>query len=373
MREDREYDMNIDRRRLLVKIARMYYEENLTQAEISVRLRMSRQKVQRIVGDAHEQGIVQISISPIAGIYSDMERALEARFGLKEALVVETVAYDNQIAIAKELGSAAAEYLMRISRPRDKIVLSWGSALLCMVNALPSNSLAPSGISVIQGLGGLGNLNQEVHATRLVRRAASALNAEAVLLPAPAVASTRGAWDAFCKDPSIADVLDRARASDLAFVGIGSCEAETITMPDFWRAMTSGTLRDLMEHGAVGSINLRYFDANGKKVPSEFDKTVIGLTLSELKQIPHVVGVAGGAAKFKPIVAVLSAKLVNVLITDNVTAQELLKTKTEYSFNRREAGVGDVSRGLSAPRRRSAQVASAPDQPTINRKKRGRK
>lgn len=363
--------MNIDRRRLLVKIARLYYEENLTQAEISVRLRMSRQKVQRIVGDAREQGIVQISISPIAGIYSDMERALEAKYGLKEALVVETDAYENQIAIAKELGAAAAEYLMRIVRPRDKIVLSWGSALLCMVNALPSNSLAPSGISVIQGLGGLGNLNQEIHATRLVRRAASALNAESVLLPAPAVASTRGAWDAFCNDPSIAEVLDRAKASDLAFVGIGSCEAESITMPDFWRAMTSGTLRDLMKHGAVGSINLRYFDANGKRVPSEFDKTVIGLTLGELKQIPHVVGVAGGGAKFKPIVAVLSAKLVNVLVTDNVTAQELLKVKGEYSSDRREAVVREIGRRSSASQRASTRVASSRhDQPKVNRKKR---
>jgi len=345
--------MNIDRRRLIVKIARLYYEESMTQAEISVRLRMSRQKVQRILSDAREQGVVQISITPIAGIYSDMERAMEAKFGLREALVVETAAYDNQFAVAKEVGTAAAEYLMRISRPRDRIVLSWGNALLRMVNALPTARSGPSGISVIQGLGGLGNLNQEVHATRMVRRAASALNAEAVLLPAPAVASSRAAWEAFCMDPSITEVLQRARAADLAFVGIGSCEAQAITMPDFWRAMTPGTLRDLMRGGAVGSINLRYFDVSGKNVASELDKAVIGLTLSELKKIPHVVGVAGGTGKLKAILAVLEERLVDVLITDHVTAQELLKTKGERESNRRGSALADAGRRKSVSRRAS--------------------
>ena len=81
--------MDIDLRRLLVKIARLYYEEDLTQAEISVRLRMSRQKVQRILSQSREQGIVQFAIAPIFGIFSDLEKALEARFGLTEALGVE--------------------------------------------------------------------------------------------------------------------------------------------------------------------------------------------------------------------------------------------------------------------------------------------
>ncbi len=337
--------MNIDRRRLLVKVARLYYEEDLTQAEISIRLRMSRQKVQRILGQSREDGIVQIAIAPITGIFSDLEKALEASFGLTEALVVESAAYDNQVAIAKEVGAAAAEYLIRISHPGDKIVMSWGNSLLGMVNALTSSTrLDVSGMSVIQGLGGLGDLNHEIHATQLVRRAASALNAQAVLLPAPAVAASPAARDAFYKDPYVVQVLNRARAADLAFVGIGSCSAESIAVPEFWRAMTSITLRDLMHRGAVGSINLRYFDASGKKIASELDKAVIGLTLEELKNIPHVVGVAGGSAKLKPIRAALDAKLINVLVTDHVTAQELLKMKDESLAN----GQGSVVAGVSA-------------------------
>ncbi len=339
-------NVDIDLRRLLVKIARLYYEEDLTQAEISVRLRMSRQKVQRILSQSREQGIVQFAIAPIFGIFSDLEKALEARFGLTEALVVEAADYDSQFAIAKEVGTAAAAYLVRIIRPGDKILMSWGNSLLGMVNALTSTPrFDGSGMSVIQGLGGLGDLNHEIHATQLVRRAASALHAEAVLLPAPAIAASPAARDAFYKDPYVEQVLNRGRAADLAFVGIGSSSAESIAVPEFRRAMTSATLRDLMQRGAVGSINLRYFDASGKKVSSELDKAVIGLTLEELKKIPHVVGVAGGSAKLTAIRAALVAKLINVLVTDHVTAGELLKAQDENSVQRQGSLVADASAG----------------------------
>ena len=38
-----------DRERLLVKVSRLYYETELTQSKISERLRLSRQKVQRLL------------------------------------------------------------------------------------------------------------------------------------------------------------------------------------------------------------------------------------------------------------------------------------------------------------------------------------
>lgn len=342
--------MNIDRRRLLVKVARLYYEEDLTQEKISARLRMSRQKVQRYLDQARKEGVVRIAITPVTGIFSDLEKSLEASFGLIEALVVETLGYGNQTAIAREVGAAAAEYLIRVIRPEDRIVMSWGNSLLGMVNALSSDTrMNMPGVTVIQGLGGLGDLNHEIHATQLVRRAAGALNGQPVLLPAPAVAASPAARDAFYKDPYVLQVLNRARSADIAFVGIGSCSAESITVPEFWQAMTSATLRDLVHRGAVGSINLRYFDTFGKKISSELDRAVIGLTLEELKKIPHVVGVAGGSPKLKPIRAALDAKLINVLVTDHITAQELLKRKAEDEKSATRQSATHAARGAEFP------------------------
>jgi DNA-binding transcriptional regulator LsrR (DeoR family) len=51
---------------------------------------------------------------------------------------------------------------------------------------------------------------------------------------------------------------------------------------------------------------------------------VIGLALDEIRQIDRVVGVAGGSAKFEAIQAALNGKLVDVLVTEHLLAQQLL-------------------------------------------------
>jgi DNA-binding transcriptional regulator LsrR (DeoR family) len=83
-------------------------------------------------------------------------------------------------------------------------------------------------------------------------------------------------------------------------------------------------LSDLLSKGAVGSINLRYFNAAGVVVPSELHERVIGLTLDEMRKIPRVIGVAGGASKRKAIRAALDARLIRGLVTDQVTAAHML-------------------------------------------------
>ena len=82
----------------------------------------------------------------------------------------------------------------------------------------------------------------------------------------------------------------------------------------------------LKDYGAVGDINLRYFDKNGELISSDLNERVIGLSLEELKKTKHVVGVAGGKAKLKAIRGALVGGLINVLITDHVTAGKLLQS-----------------------------------------------
>lgn len=190
-----------DHHRLLVKLARLYYEQELTQGEIAQRLRLSRQKVQRLVRQAREKGIVQIIVRPLTGTFSDIEKRLEDRYQLREAIVVETTAYDNQSVVAREVGVGAADYLRRVIRSGDSIVISWGESLLGMVNALSfTATIEVERTTVIQGLGGLADPNEEVHAADLTRRLAKALRAQAFLLPAPAIAASYKAREAFYSD-----------------------------------------------------------------------------------------------------------------------------------------------------------------------------
>ena len=98
---------SIDQHRLLVKLARLYYEQELTHKQIAERLRLSRQKVQRLTRQAREKGIVQIVIRPLTGTFSKLEESLEERYELREAIIVETNAYQDQSIVAREVGVAA--------------------------------------------------------------------------------------------------------------------------------------------------------------------------------------------------------------------------------------------------------------------------
>jgi DNA-binding transcriptional regulator LsrR (DeoR family) len=316
--------MHVDQHRLLGRIARLYYERDLTQLEISRRLRLSRQKVQRLLQQARERGVVRISIAPVVGTFADLEEGLESRFDLREAVVVETATSADQESISREIGTAAADYLLRVLQPQERVVISWGGTVKAMVDALAraSRTERAEGTMVIQGLGGLGDPGRESHASDLTRRMARSLGATPVLLPAPGVAGTRDARNAFCKDDQVSRALRAGQTATIAVMGIGVPRRDSVLLTE-GSIVSWNELRQLQSSGAVGDINLRYFDARGRAVRSAIDDRVVGLSLAEIRQVPHVVGIAGGAAKFDAIRAALTGGLLHVLITDHTTARRL--------------------------------------------------
>jgi DNA-binding transcriptional regulator LsrR (DeoR family) len=108
-------------------------------------------------------------------------------------------------------------------------------------------------------------------------------------------------------------------------MGIGAPVPNSILVRE-GTIVTWPQLSKLAQRGAVGDMNLRYFDKHGKHIRSELDDNVIGLTLDEIKKIHHVVGIAGGATKFRAVRGALDGKLIHALITDHTTARRLLES-----------------------------------------------
>jgi DNA-binding transcriptional regulator LsrR (DeoR family) len=311
---------------LLVKIAKLYYLDDLTQLQISRRLGLSRQKVQRLIQTAREKGVVQITIRPAWNMSADLERQLERRFSLQEALVVETSEYDDHDRVAPALGAAGADYLLRVVNDGDSIAISWGSTLRAVVDALPRLGKPLQNVRVIQALGGLGNPNTEIHASDLTRRMARIFAAEAVLLPAPGVVKNLAAHEALLEDFYVAQALAGARKANIAVMSLGVPRQDSVLMRE-GQIVSWPELTCLREQGAVGDINLRYFDGQGQAIPSDLDGRTISLTIEEIHRIDRVVVIAGGRRKFKAIAAALHGQIPDVLITDSTTAKRLLNTK----------------------------------------------
>ncbi len=308
--------------RLLLKVSKLYYEKTLTQQEISERLNLSRPKVSRLLKQAEEVGVVKINIIPQPGVHTDLEDALENKFGLKEAVVVDVSEPATQIAVSREVGVAAADYFSRAVSDPCVIGIAWGTTLRAMVDALHAMDCHNS--QVVQLIGGLGMPESEAHATYILRRLVAQIGSKLSILNVPGIVDNTGVKKAVLSDSHVRELFEMFAKIDIAFVGIGVPTPESVVMRD-GTILTKDQMEMLMRKGAIGDICLRFFDEKGKPIQSEVDDRVIGITLEELKKIDRVVGVTGGPQKEKVIRAALIGKLVNVLITDQQNAKKLLE------------------------------------------------
>ncbi len=75
----------------------------------------------------------------------------------------------------------------------------------------------------------------------------------------------------------------------------------------------------------MGDIGLNFFDIDGNEVNTSFKDLFIGMGLDELRQVKTVLGIAGGKNKTEAVTGALRGGYVDVLITDQFTAEKLVK------------------------------------------------
>ena len=324
----------VDELRLLARVARLYYGQGLRQSEITERLNVHQSTVSRLLKRAEKEGIVRISFSMPSGLHPDLEDQLETAFGLREAIVVDAI--DSEDQIARDLGAAAAFYLETTLKPTDVVgISSWSASLLAMVEAMHPNPRA-AGARIVQILGGIGNPGAEVHATHLTRRLANLVSGTATLLPAPGAVGSAEAKRIMLKDRYVQEAVALFKSVTLALVGIGAIEPSKLLAAS-GNVFSPHELRSLSARGAVGDICLRFFDEAGAPVQTPLNDRVISIELAQLKQVKRVVGIAGGRRKTAAIRAALAGGWINTLITDRSTAERLLQGKAFGAKARKRA------------------------------------
>jgi len=77
-------------RDMLADVAGMYYLQEKTQNDIAEALGLSRVKVYRLLKEARDAGVVEITVHRAPARNSRLERELCERFGLTDARVLDT-------------------------------------------------------------------------------------------------------------------------------------------------------------------------------------------------------------------------------------------------------------------------------------------
>ncbi len=310
---------------IITEVARMYYEKRQTQLEIAKTLNVSQGTVCRFLKRAEKRGIVRTMISPPVGIFVDLEELLERKFGLSQVIIAQAPSGAEE-SMQDAVGAAAAHFLEITLRSRAVIgVASWSASLLSTVQQMHP-VWKVSECKVVQILGGEGHPSIEKHACYLVSQLARLVQGDAHLLPAPSLVASKEAADVLAQDPNVRETMELFDRITIAVLGIGSME------PSPWSVGCGDTfsieeLESLEEKGAVGNICLRFYNASGEEIRDAVDgNRVFGLKVERLKSIPMVVGVACGKRKRQAILGALRGRWINVLVTDQFTAESLVMT-----------------------------------------------
>jgi deoxyribonucleoside regulator len=303
-----------------IRIAWMYYVEGLTQNEIADQLGIGRVTVVRNINEALKRREVKIWIHGGVAECLELEDRLREAFGLKEAIVVPEPSIPTNV--NKSLGVAAGMYISESLTDDMSIGVGWGATLYESLQTLAPRQL--ENLQVISLLGGIVEARR-YNPSEFAWQFSRIVGADCYLLTAPAVVDSPGTKLALIERCGLRSVLLRAERLDMAVVSVGYLAPASTAFQ--FNLISEEERRALIQLGAVGDILYNFYDSHGELVDHPINQRVISIPITQLRKVPRRVLVSGGNEKVASLLGALKLIECNVLITNELTAQELLIRK----------------------------------------------
>lgn len=326
MIEEYEKMNESDKLNYLAKLANMYYEQNMTQAQIADKLSTSRFKISKMLQEARAKKVVEITINEPHNRLYEIESILKQNFNLKDAIVLDNkmLPYEETI---NSLGKIGANYLDNVITENSIVGLSWGKTIFNVVELLKPNKKLP--ITAVQLIGSAAKDDPLIDSQELVRKVASAYGGKYKYLYAPMYIDNDYVRKALIQEPVLNDTLFLANKADIILTGIGTVDAvfSSSLWADYLMRINKS---DFNLNKAVGCIFARLYDENGNEIDIDTNKKVVGIDLSAVHRAKYSIGVAAGKFKAEAILGALRGQYINVLITDDATATKVLSLAKLY-------------------------------------------
>jgi DNA-binding transcriptional regulator LsrR (DeoR family) len=350
LRIDREHKSD-----LLLECARLHFVDKLNKTQIAGRLQISGTHVARLLREAEEAGIVEITVR-LPADHDKLAAELRERFGLHAVKVVDYS--DDYEHLLKNLGRGGAALFEEICQIRwaTRVGVGGGITLHEVVEALETKprqiELYP--LALVGRGPELEHVDSVFLATALYFK--SRPGAKAFVVGVPPLPQSRTKAQRFTADllneiDEVREVYQAARDVEVAFVGLNALPPERGVLKEFSKVGLD--LKVLKARGAVGVINYNHFDGRGQQIGEYF----LSVSVQDLKDMAHnpekkVVVVAGGLHKFESIKVGLMYKMFNALVTDHRTARLLAALPESDTRN----GSGNPIAKQAAPQLRNRVV-----------------
>ena len=212
---------------LRVRAAWIYYVEGHTQNEVAAIMGLPRLTVTRLLSEARRRGEVKIDIvSPLAGL-ADIQRALEIKYGLSQAVVAPFLASEGEP--VKVIAAAAGRYISEMMTDNLTVGVGWGRTLLASLPFIQGRPL--QNIRVISMLGGIAQARR-FNPAEFAWQFAELFEGEGFLVPAPAVVDSPETKLALLERCGLAEIFEMAALVDVALISVGAVS----TLTTFYRS-----------------------------------------------------------------------------------------------------------------------------------------
>jgi DNA-binding transcriptional regulator LsrR (DeoR family) len=305
---------------LLYAAAKMYYDEDATQAEVAAKLHTSRATVSRLLSEARRQGVVRIQVIPpdhqgTDDLAASVAAALQLRKVHISAPLSAPAGRSTEDVMGSVLAPAVGRALQEVGlHPGDVLLVSSGRTVYEVsrfdLPQLPGVIVAPT-------VGGTDQPEGWYQTNEITRRIAERIGGRATYLFAPALPGA-DLFPILQQDPAIQRVLHLWPHARCVLTGIGAPPLLRHRAPQFVDLGSSALVE------AVGDICSRFYSRSGEPVPFPGSERLIAVDLETLRSLPVVIAVAAGLDKVAPVIAGARAGFFTELVTEPRTAEAIL-------------------------------------------------
>lgn len=296
---------------LMVKAAWYYYHEEMTQQQISELLGINRMRVIKLLDKAKKLGVIQFRFRHDSEKRMEAEQLMKKEYGLGDCFIVPSPTDPENT--NENVARAASMYVCNRISGETFINIGYGDTCSRVLNHLAISS--EHTLSCVSLTGGVSYY--------LPKASSGIFNSRLYLMPAPILASSLEVADAMKAEKSVQEIQALIPLSSLSVVSVGSLDAQATLIKT--GVLTSNDFLVLRRNGAVGDILSHFIDKDGKPISTDLEARLISTPLETVHSLKNVIGVAAGKGKVDALRAVLHAGYLDVLITDEDTAEELLR------------------------------------------------
>jgi deoxyribonucleoside regulator len=304
----------------LVQVARLYYEENLSQQQLADKLGVSRSLIALYLKRAREQGIVKIEINDPHDTCEDLAFILQAKLDLSRVVVVPS-SHNSAALTRRSIAGALARYLESSLKDGDCLGIGFGRTMAELADLLVPSKPRAIDVVPLVGESSSGLIGTYSQVNLHVLKIASAFSGTPHFLLAPLLVHSDALHDMLINDDVVRSTVKYWDRLTHICVGIGTLPPAAGEVVYVGEENLSG----FAEAGGAGDVCVRYFDASGSFVDSPLYHQVIGVSVDQMSKPEHFIAVASGLEKAHATTSLLRSHVVSDLFVDEELARAIIQ------------------------------------------------